>query len=158
MKYTEVEAMEGIINNLKEKVKDDTAKALEQAKNIRALEEELGVWDEDKDEEEVTELHNEWVSDDVRRHNEKSFKCNKCNYKTNIETMLTGHMTKHNGYECNKCDKSLKTQGDLNYHIQKEHTPQLLDCTKCSKQFTAKNALKQHMNSQHPRNAPVGHS
>ena len=72
--------------------------------------------------------------------------------------MMLGHMTKHNQYECNKCEKRLKTQGNLNDHIQREHRPDLFNCTKCSKQFPAKNALNQHMNSQHPINPPVGHS
>ena len=158
VKDTEIEALEEIIINLKKKAELDASKALDQTKNIRALEEELGVGEEEEDEEEVTELQNEWVSDDARRHNEIIFKCKKCNYKTNVETKLLGHMTKHNGYVCNKCNKNLKSQGELNDHILKEHNPQLLDCTKCSKQFTAKNALSQHMNSQHPENPPVGHS
>ena len=72
--------------------------------------------------------------------------------------MLNGHMTKHKGFVCNKCSKSFKSQADMNYHVQREHMPDLLNCTKCSKQFTAKNALNQHMNSQHPKNTPVGHS
>ena len=72
--------------------------------------------------------------------------------------MLLGHMTKHDGYVCNKCKKSVKSQGELNDHIQVEHTTELLNCTKCNKQFAAKNALSQHMNSQHPKNPPVGHS
>ena len=56
------------------------------------------------------------------------------------------------------CSKSFKSQADLNFHAQREHRPDLLNCTKCSKQFTAKNALSQHMNSQHSKNPPVGHS
>ena len=67
-------------------------------------------------------------------------------------------MTRHNGYECTKCNKICKTQGDLNFHIQRDHRPDLFNCTNCSKQFAAKNALTQHMNSQHPKNPPVGHS
>ena len=158
VKDTEVEALEDIIINLKKNAEIDASKAIDQAKNLRSLEEELGVWDEDKEEEEVTELQNDWVSDDVRRHNEIFFNCKKCNYKTNVETMLLGHMTKHKGYVCNKCNKSFKSQGELNNHIQVKHTPELLNCKTCNKQFTAKNALSQHMNSQHPKNPPVGHS
>ena len=71
MKDTEIEAMNETIANLKKKAEDDASKAIEQAKNIRAMEEELGVWDKDE-EEEVTELNNEWISDDARRHNKKS--------------------------------------------------------------------------------------
>ena len=162
VKDIEIEAMEVIIKNLKKKSEDDAEKAMEQAKNIRAMEEELGVWDDveeqETSEEEVTELNNQWISDEARRHNTKQFKCEKCNYETNNQTMLAGHMTKHNGYECTKCKKRLKTQGDLNDHVQREHRPDLFNCTKCNKKFTAKNALNQHMNSQHPSNPPVGHS
>ena len=71
---TEVKAMEEVINNLKEKAKVDAATAIDQAKNIRSLEEELGVWDDDKEEEEVTELNNEWISDEVQRQNETNLK------------------------------------------------------------------------------------
>ena len=155
VKDTTIEAMEEIIKDLKKKAEDDAEKASEQARNIRAMEEELGVWDED---EEVSELENEWISVEARRHNKTLIKCNKCNYETNNKTMMLGHMTKHNQYECNKCEKRLKTQGNLNDHIQREHRPDLFNCTKCSKQFPAKNALNQHMNSQHPINPPVGHS
>ena len=80
MKDTEIEAMEEIISELKKKAEDDAAKATEQARNIRAMEEELGVWDvneeeneneeeADKEEEAETELENEWVSVEARRHN-----------------------------------------------------------------------------------------
>ena len=156
VKETEIEVMDDVISKLKKKAEEDASKAIDQAKNIRSMEEELGVWD---DQEEVldTELNNEWVSVEARRHNTSRIKCNKCNYETNNETMLLGHMTKHNGYECNKCNKKLKTQGDLNHHIQTQHRTDLLNCPKCSKQFAAKNALSQHMNSQHPTNPPVGH-
>ena len=54
MKDTKIEAMDEIINNLKKKAEEHTSNALEQAKNIRAMEEELGVWDE-PEEREVTE-------------------------------------------------------------------------------------------------------
>ena len=54
VKDTEIEALEDIIINLKKNAEVDASKAIDQAKNIRSLEEELGVWDEDKEEEEVT--------------------------------------------------------------------------------------------------------
>ena len=158
MKDTETEAMEEIIDNLKKKAKADAATAADQAKNIRAMEEELGVWDEEEEDEEVTELQNEWISDDVRRQNEITIRCEKCNYKTNNPTRLKGHMTRHNGYVCDKCKKVFKSQADLNNHIQEDHRPDLFKCTMCSKQLTSKNKLSQHMNSKHPQNPPIGHS
>ena len=155
MKDTEIEAMEEIISKLKKNAVEDAGKAMDQAKNIRALEEELGVWDV---EEEETGLDNEWISDEARRHNKTHVKCKKCDYETNVPSMMDGHMTKHNAYGCTMCKKKCKTQADLNLHAQREHRPDLMNCTKCNKQFTAKNALSQHMNSQHPKNPPVGHS
>ena len=118
MKDTEIEAMNEIITNLKKKAEDDASKAIEQAKNIRAMEEELGVWDEGEEEEEVTELNNEWISDEARRHNTSQSKCKKCEYKTKNPNMMVGHMTKHYDYECTKCKKRFKTQGDVNVHVQ----------------------------------------
>ena len=67
-------------------------------------------------------------------------------------------MTKHIGYECTICKKRLKCQGYLNNHIQRHHMPDLFSCQKINKKFTEKNSLRQHMNSQHPVNPPVGHS
>ena len=126
-------------------------------KNIRALEEALGVWDEDEEEDE-TELDNEWISAEARRHNKSNIKCKKCKYETNNPTIMKGHLTKHKGLDCTKCKKSFKTQGDLDVHARREHRPDSMNCTKCNKQFNAKNALSQHMNSQHPLSHPVGHS
>ena len=127
---------------------------------IRSLEEQLGVWDEDTSQEpneDETAIQSEWITEEVRAHNTPIVKCSKCNWKTNDCVKMLGHMTQHNGYQCDKCTKSLKTQGELNNHIQSDHRPDLHKFDKCQKQFQAKNALKQHMNSQHPNNPPVGH-
>ena len=163
------------INSLEEVVKqdkEDAAKYKKEAEGelkqkndmIRSLEEMLGVWDNarpqeinEQEAESEVDIQNEWVSTEARLHNTPIVKCTKCNFKTNDSIKMLGHLTKHKGYKCSKCEKSEKTQGDLNYHMQIKHRPDLHTCNKCQKQFQAKNALKQHMNSQHPNNPPVGH-
>ena len=163
----ELNAMEEIVKKLRDEIarqqKEAEDKLEEKNAMIRSLEEELGVGVDDKedhqtDNEGPSNMQNEWISEETRRHNAPIVKCKKCNFKTNDSVKMLGHMTKHEGYQCNKCDKTERTQGDLNHHIQTEHRPDLYTCTKCNKQFQAKNALKQHMNSQHPANPPVGHA
>ena len=123
----ELNALETVITKLREDYtnhKKEAEDVLKQKNHmIRSLEKELGVWDQDKPKEptgreaELDIQNDEWISVEARHQNTPIVKCKECNYKTNDNIRMLGHMTKHKGYQCNKFYKSEKTQGDLNHHI-----------------------------------------
>ena len=137
----------------------------EQIISIKALREELGIPEEDDDlgdndvqlDDGLTEEETELLTEETRRHNQPQKKCKKCNFSTNNQTIMKGHMTCHREYTCSQCNKNFDTEWNLKNHTNREHKRDLHSCTKCQKQFPSTNSLKQHMNAQHKTVPPVGH-
>ena len=154
VKDMDLKAKEELITKMMENGVTNNEIVVNQKRSIRSLQELLGIEEDVDDEEEV----NEWITEEARRHNRSQEKCKECDFTTNNSTILKGHMTKHNKYICAHCNKTLKNEKDLKQHNQNEHKPLSNNCNLCQKQFSSQNSLKQHINSQHPTNPPVGHS
>ena len=107
-----------------------------------------------------------------------SFKCNKCDFVTKQQRILTGHMTAHGNQEfpvyhcCNQCDHSFKTVGLLKRHVRQMHEnteperPQaennsrreiLIKCDDCSYKSNSTQDLMRHKDAQHVQKKTEGY-
>ena len=90
-------------------------------------------------------------------------RCSICDWSSDTEIHLAGHMTKHiaGQYICENCEEKFKTKPELKEHIDRFHK---FTCTKCDKVFVSEHSLKQHTAPIHAasqqndiRQLPVGH-
>ena len=88
----------------------------------------------------------------------ETFRCNLCNYTTNVANDLNTHVHSHMKYTCQKgCNKtSFVTQSQLDSHIEDHHRkvkPIQIKCDICSAKFVAQHQLSQHVSKKHTRNS-----
>ena len=94
-------------------------------------------------------------------------KCSICDWKSENQTQLPGHMIKHRAgqYTCEVCKVRFQNKQKLNEHINISHKKQTVNhqneirCDVCDKTFASEHSLKQHNSSKHyatPK-LPVGH-
>merc|ERR1712029_814201 len=98
-----------------------------------------------------------------RRHqSSKTFKCEYCDFKTNIKTNLTGHQKRMHESElgiqptyvaCDRCGKKFKGKGNLRSHMDycnQSSTPDpKYQCPVCNKQLKQDNSFRKHMANVH---------
>ena len=96
------------------------------------------------------------------------YTCEICNFETNNNQHLTGHMTRHSHLKCKDCNLQLKTMGLFRRHMETIHKSQSkkdtgnqetterstdssnkLGCDMCSMELVNENHLKRHMMSAH---------
>ena len=152
--------------HLKETAKKD-AETLEDTLNMnQVLIEEIKVKDATIEAEAfLSKLGKEKEGEIINKDAKRTYRCNKCDWSTETESYLQGHMIKHKvgQYQCQDCRENYLTKEELKDHISSAHsTTKNIQCNKCDKQFVSEHSLKQHTTSKH-RNTidncslPIGH-
>ena len=84
---------------------------------------------------------------------EKDYKCNKCEFQTNIKDRLRSHNnythTSEMPFQCHECSKFLKNATSLRNHIAQTHTREESMCVECGKSFQNKLKLAHHVKQVH---------
>ena len=79
---------------------------------------------------------------------EKRFKCNDCEFKTNIKESLTKHMRSHTNekpFECNTCGKMFSSQSSLSFHKRSIHLKEKrYSCSICDYKSNQKSRMDEH--------------
>lgn len=79
----------------------------------------------------------------------KQFKCNLCEYSTDVNRALSRHMRAHTGeplHECNVCWIKFTARGNLNAHMKKHSDMFKYQCSKCRTGFMQKKPWESHEN------------
>ena len=84
-----------------------------------------------------------------RRHGERSFLCDYCDYAAIYKSTLTDHIRrKHTdttpSKTCEVCGKSYKNQSSLNEHTEREHSDTPFPCDLCDQVLKSRRQLKEH--------------
>ncbi|KAJ6220840.1 hypothetical protein RDWZM_006652 [Blomia tropicalis] len=98
---------------------------------------------------------------------EKCFKCDLCNYASDLAQHLKSHMLIHTNkkpFKCDVCDLSFRKKQLLKRHKNIYHNPnyvpptpkeKTLECSQCKKAFRYKGNLIRHMLYEHPEPASI---
>ena len=90
------------------------------------------------------------MSEHVKRHNEV-FKCQDCDFSTNVKGSLLGHISRNHQqrkFECEICGKLFGTGNDLNCHRLNLHGDKK-SCPSCPFQTSNVDVLQRHIISHH---------
>ena len=85
------------------------------------------------------------------------FKCNFCDFKTDAERKLRGHMTKHK-FKCNNCPFESNRKDMLDDHMERHmdlNTNDEIKCYTCKISFQNRQLMKSHYNNVHKSSIPI---
>ena len=80
---------------------------------------------------------------------QKTFKCDFCDYSCDFRYYMSGHMNSHTGerpFKCDECSKTFSSSNSLKTH-RKVHLPPEFKCDFCPKMFTYKQRRDDHVNT-----------
>ena len=106
------------------------------------------------------------ISDARARRNqgEKTFQCEKCEYKSGSKTLLKRHidsMHKKGDHPCKQCEQVMSSESILRKHIESSHAQKKqigktskyvkkrIQCNKCDKKFNKEENFKRHVKTHH---------
>ena len=81
------------------------------------------------------------------------YKCDVCQYKTNVSSNFKVHYRKHTGekpYKCSYCSYSTPSQSYLPVHISTHTGEKPFGCPYCSKKARTNKEIRSHIYSKHP--------
>lgn len=80
------------------------------------------------------------------------FKCDQCNYITEVRRYLKHHFLRNHGereFPCSVCNKRFGLEKDLRQHMKNHTDVNCVQCEECGKTLRSKFALQLHINSIH---------